>query len=389
MAAAPAREGMTTDGAGGAGGTAAEREEGAAETAPDDAFAALGDATRLRTVRALAEAEGSLAFTELFERVADDPDGPSAGFAYHLRTLNGRYVDTDGDGRYRLTYAGRQAARAVDAGLYTERVDRDPEPADGDCPVCDAAALEVRIADNRVRVACVDCGTELLALPFPPSGVRDRGTAEALDAFDAYHRARLRQLADGVCPDCAGRARGRIELVEPTGLPDGSGESRPVVAGDCASCDLSVRVPVSVALAEHPAVVAFCADHGVDVRDRPLWNLGPEWREAVLSAEPAAVRVSLTLDGATLRLLVGDGPTVVDAERVAPEGGLDEEERFDAEKKVGSAQSDPEGRGVTAGSADEDSPADAERCGTAGTENGGAEDGGPDDDYPATAAGSS
>ncbi|MFC7137019.1 winged helix-turn-helix domain-containing protein [Halobaculum litoreum] len=199
-----------------------DREAGdAAESAvaPDDAFAALGDETRLRTVRELAAAEGPLGFTELFERVVDDPAKPSAGFAYHLRKLNGRYVDTDDEGRYRLTFAGRQAARALAAGVYTERVDRDPEGVDGDCPVCGAASLEARIADNHVAVACVACGTELLALPFPPSGVRGRDTDAVLDAFDAYHRARLRQLADGVCPDCAGRAAGRIAFVEPTALP--------------------------------------------------------------------------------------------------------------------------------------------------------------------------
>ncbi|QZP38082.1 ArsR/SmtB family transcription factor [Halobaculum magnesiiphilum] len=302
-------------------------DAGASAVAPDDAFAALADETRLRTVRALASADRPLGFTELFERVADDPDGPSAGFAYHLRQLTDRYVRTDDDGRYRPTFAGRQAARALDAGVYTERVDRDPEPVDGDCPVCGAAALEARIADNHVGVACTDCATELLALPFPPGGVRDRDTDEVLPAFDAYHRARLRQLADGVCPDCAGRAEGKITFVEPAELPDAAeaGErdadaadapARPVVAGACADCDFRVRVPVSVALAEHPAVVAFCDDHGIDVRERPIWNLGSEWAEGVLSTDPPAVRVSVAGDGETLRLLVGDGPTVVETDRV-------------------------------------------------------------------------
>ncbi|GAA0195754.1 DUF7351 domain-containing protein [Halobaculum roseum] len=299
-------------------------DAGASAVAPDDAFAALADETRLRTVRTLASADRPLGFTELFERVADDPDGPSAGFAYHLRQLTDRYVRTDDDGRYRPTFAGRQAARALDAGVYTERVDRDPEPVAGDCPVCGASALEARIADNHVAVACTDCATELLALPFPPGGVRDRDTDEVLPAFDAYHRARLRQLADGVCPDCAGRAEGKIAFVEPAELPDaaeaGDGTedapARPVVAGACADCDFRVRVPVSVALAEHPAVVAFCDDHGIDVRERPIWNLGSEWAEGVLSTDPPAVRVSVAGDGETLRLLVGDGPTVVETERV-------------------------------------------------------------------------
>lgn len=93
---------------------------------------------------------------------------------------------------------------------------------------------------------------------------------------------------------------------------------------------------MSLYVIDHPAVVAFFADH--DAECGPVWNLGPAWREAVLSTDPWAVRVSVRLDAGRdendarhegdgprevvaeeLRLLVGDGPTVVDAERVAVE----------------------------------------------------------------------
>ncbi|QLG62417.1 winged helix-turn-helix domain-containing protein [Halorarum salinum] len=277
----------------------------------DDAFAALGNETRLRVLRALAAADEPPTFTELFEATDEET---SAGFAYHLRQLTDGYVRKDPDTeRYRLTYAGRQAARALAAGTYTERVTREPEPVEGDCPVCGDPGLEVRVADNFLAVACTDCGTELLSLPFPPNGARDRDAAEVLAAFDAHHRSRFRLLADGVCPDCAGRAGAEIEVVDASGLPGGA--RRPVLSGSCVDCDFGVRAPVSFAAFEHPEVVAFFREHGESVRDRPLWNLGPEWSEAVLSEEPAAVRVSVELDGERLDLLVGDGPTVVEVRR--------------------------------------------------------------------------
>lgn len=282
-----------------------------ATTPADDAFAALSDETRLAAVSAVAAAEEPPTFTDLFE--ASDAD-TSAGFAYHLRQLTDRYLrkhpETE---RYELTYAGRAVARALDAGTFTERVDRAPTGVDGDCPVCGASALAAAVADNVVAVACRDCETDLLALPFPPRGVRERNTADVVDAFDAYHRRRVALAADGVCPDCAGVVDGAIDLVETPALP--GEEPRPLVAAGCESCGFHLRVPVSLTVVEHPAVVALFDRHGESVRDRPVWNLGPEWHETVLSTEPPAVAVTVSLGEDCVRLLVGDGPTVVDVER--------------------------------------------------------------------------
>ncbi|QLG26938.1 ArsR family transcriptional regulator [Halorarum halophilum] len=300
----------TTDHDADGGGLDDGVSDGERGSAPDDAFAALGNATRLRVLRTLASADEPPTFTELFEATDEDT---SAGFAYHLRQLVDRYVRKDPETEgYHLTYAGRQAARALAAGTYTERVNRDPEPVDGDCPVCGEAGLEGRVADNFLAVGCVDCGTELLSLPFPPNGARDRDADGALAAFDAYHRSRFRLLADGVCPDCAGRAGAGIEFVDAPDLP--GEDRRPTLDGSCADCDFRVLAPVSLAVLDHPEVVAFFREHDRSVRDRPLWNLGPEWAETVLSTDPPAVRVSVRLDGDELRLLVGEGPTVVDVE---------------------------------------------------------------------------
>jgi hypothetical protein len=292
------------------GVTAGDTSTSTETTPPDEAFAALSDETRLRAIQTVA-ATAQPTFTELYE--ASDAE-TTAGFAYHLRQLTDRYLRKDPETeRYELTAAGRAVARALDAGTFTERVDREPTAVDSDCPVCETPALLARVDDNTVSVACRACETELLSLPFPPSGLRGRDTETVLSAFDSYHRRRTETAADGVCPDCAAEATGRIVFEETPDLP--GSEPRPVVESACERCDFRLRVPVSLTVRDHPAVVSLSADHDAGLLDRPIWNLGPEWQETVLSEDPPAVAVSVTVEGERVRLLVGDGPAVVDVER--------------------------------------------------------------------------
>lgn len=94
---------------------------------PEDAFSRLGNATRLRVIRSLADGDAPPTFTELFEASGGET---TAGFAYHLRQLVGHYVekrptgDDEADARYVLTSAGRAVATALQAGVYTDRVER-------------------------------------------------------------------------------------------------------------------------------------------------------------------------------------------------------------------------------------------------------------------------
>lgn len=111
--------------------TAGDTSTSTETTPPDEAFAALSDETRLRAIQTVA-ATAQPTFTELYE--ASDAE-TTAGFAYHLRQLTDRYLRKDPETeRYELTAAGRAVARALDAGTFTERVDREPTVVDGDCP---------------------------------------------------------------------------------------------------------------------------------------------------------------------------------------------------------------------------------------------------------------
>lgn len=297
---------------------AADDPAGAA--APSDAFQVLGNETRMTVLQALVESDEdgvvapvSRTFSELYEATDEDT---TAGFAYHLRQLTGHYVRKEDD-EYRLTYAGIAVVRAIAAGTYTRSVDRGPIPLGDDCPLCGDAGLEATVVDNVMTVGCTACCREVLALPFPPGGHRTHDDADLPAAFDRHHRHRIALLADGVCPECGGAVDGRIVDArgEPDDTPDGATAERPRAAFDCRACGARLRCPVALCVLDHPAVVSLYHEHGVDVRERPVWNVGAEWREAVLSTDPVCVRVSTRVGDDVLALFVGRDLTVVEVER--------------------------------------------------------------------------
>ncbi|WP_254546310.1 DUF7351 domain-containing protein [Halomarina pelagica] len=286
---------------------------------PGEAFRPLGNEVRTRVLTALLEPVGegegrgvaptTKTFSELFEASGAET---TAGFAYHLRQLTDHYL-RETDGGYTFTYAGLQIARAIVSGAYTESVDREPVTIPDPCPFCGEVGLRAAVADNTVSVSCHDCGRDVLALPFPPGGHRTHDDESLPAAFDRLYRHRVALLAGGTCPECGGRATSRVEYAE---RGDGALDPHPPrLHLACGACGYTLRCPVTLAVFDHPAVVAFYHDHGVDLRERPIWNVGREWREAVLSDDPWCVRVSTELEGETLELLVGRDGTVVETAR--------------------------------------------------------------------------
>jgi len=293
-----------------------------------EAFKLLANETRVGVLRALFDTDGghvtptARTFTELYEASGEST---TAGFAYHLRQLVGHYLtkeEAEGDDSdtYSLTYAGLQVARGVAAGTYTESVDREPVSLAEPCPFCAEAALELRVRDNLTTVACDACARDVLSLPFPPGGFRSHDEETLPRAFDTHHRHRIALMSEGNCPECGGAVSGTVDLVGADGTgADGDGddggdsEAGPPVARaelDCGTCGYALRCPVTVAVLDHPAVVAFAHEHGTSMDERPIWNVGPGWAERVVSTDPLAVRVTLELDDELLSLFVGRDLTV-------------------------------------------------------------------------------
>ncbi len=295
---------------------------------PSEAFAPLGNEVRVRVLAALLAPEGeervvprTKTFSELFEASGADT---TAGFAYHLRQLTDHYLREVEDG-YTFTDAGLRVARAIVSGAYTDSVDRDPVTVGDPCPFCGEETLEAGGSDNTVAVSCTACGRDVLSLSFPPGGHRTHDDEALPGAFDRLHRHRVALMTRGSCPECGGASRARVEYADAGGEggeagSDGpeSDDARPVrLALDCGACGYALRCPVTLAVLDHPAVVSFYHDRGVDVRDRPIWNVGSEWTEGVLSDDPWCVRVATELDGEGLALLVGADGSVVEYEEYA------------------------------------------------------------------------
>lgn len=280
-------------------------------TDASEAFSRLGGETRMAVLESLVDADGrpvERSFTELFDAADEET---TAGFAYHLRQLRGHFVEQTEEG-YRLTYAGRQVVRAIAAGTYTESVAHEGVDVDDDCPFCEEPALAATGADNVLTVGCDACERDVLSLPFPPGGHATQ--SDLLEAFDVHHRHRIALLRDGACPECGGAVTTTVAVDD--------GRPRSTLA--CDGCGYVLRVPVTLTVRSHPAVVSLYHEHGVDVRERPLWNVGPEWRESVLSTDPVCVRVATEIGADRLELLVGADGSVGHVERSAAEVGAEE-----------------------------------------------------------------
>lgn len=289
---------------------------------PSDVFGDLGNEVRTTVIETLFEASKTrdqpIPFSELFEASSADN---TAGFAYHLRQLDGRFVEKSEAG-YTLTYAGRKAAREVAAGSYTESHDVDPFPVEDACPICGGGGLVASGVDNHVSITCVDCEESILTLPFPPAGHRTDEQTELLTAFDRHHRHRLATMSDGNCPECAAAVDVTVEGVSDEtdkdtapNATDAPADGRVRLSLDCPECGCRLRCPVTLSVLDHPAVISFFHDHDRNVRDRPLWNVGSEWGEQLLATDPWCMLITARIDDEVLECYVSRDLSVIESRR--------------------------------------------------------------------------
>ena len=274
---------------------------------PEEAFAALGDRTRIEIIRALAEdPTEAVPFSELRDRVGVRDSGQ---FNYHLGKLLGRFVRKTDDG-YTTTYAGGHLHGAILAGTYTESGAIEPIELDDSCPMC-GAPVAVRYEDERVYISCTDCEEFRNEFSMPP-GVVDRRDREALpETFDRWLRLNVERIVAGFCPACEGPTTPSFEWVD----------DELAAVYECERCGDHLQADPAGVVLSHPAVVSFYYDHGIDVRREPLWRLlGPNYGELkdltrIVEEEPLRVRITFERDGDRLDLVLDEAAEVVETER--------------------------------------------------------------------------
>jgi DNA-binding transcriptional ArsR family regulator len=292
---------------------------------PADAFALLGDETRLEIVQTLAEWSGEEppTFAELRRAVGVDDPGR---FNYHLGRLRGHFLVKDGES-YRTTYAGEKVYEALATGTFTERVDERSGPAGHDCPLC-GAAMEARYADGSLSMSCPTHG-EVVRVTLPPRAAAGRDLSGLVRLADLEARRTHNHLTEGVCPRCWATLSEPIYTAE---LPDtwaaadeddAGSESSPgvLVRFDCENCGTSLGSSTELFLSMTADGVAFFADHGVDALERGVLSLPSEFdhSESRLrrdeNGEVTGATVAATLNGETLTAELDERAGLVCASR--------------------------------------------------------------------------
>jgi hypothetical protein len=268
--------------------TDAEPEAG---LTPAAAFALLGEPTRLAIVRAIWEApEDVVTFSAIRDRVGTEDTGR---FNYHLGKLRGGFVrKVEGDEHaaagYELRQAGVEVVRAVLAGVINEAPVREATAFGAACPDC-SGDLEVSY-DGHGTVACSDCGTVWMHNEFPPAGLAGRDAQGLARALDRWTRHRSLLAFDGICPSCAGETALAVEETS----------SGPFAERVCEHCEHASRAPFWALVVHHPDVAGFLHANGVEVVDRPFWEIAALEVGATAGDEGFVLR--FRADGGTLRV---------------------------------------------------------------------------------------
>jgi len=300
---------------------------------PDEAFALLGNETRLGVLRALGEAAEPLPFSALHDRVAVSDSGQ---FNYHLERLVGHFVDRTAEG-YRLSRPGRRVVEAVLSGAVTDAPDLGRPRVEETCEYCDAP-VEIEREGGSIAMYCTSCAGRydrargereapegyLGRLPFPPAGDRDRSADEVLRAAWTWGNLEILAMAAGLCPRCGATVDTSLSVCEDHRAGEGlcetcGGRYAVTVRVDCTNCIFDSGGVFSIALTASTAMLDFLTDHGLNPvapeSTRRVQQVHADYEEEVLSTDPFRARFTFEVDGDALTLTVDDDLDVVAADR--------------------------------------------------------------------------
>lgn len=320
-----------------------EAASGAAGPHALGAFELLGNETRLAILLALWEAyqprgdENALTFSALFERVGTEDSG---NFNYHLNKLTEHFVEETEDG-YQLRNAGHRVVQAVIAGVGLKDSTLPPTEIQRSCHRC-GATVELSYEDERLYQVCTSCegnfgpdsklsapeGT-LMAWDYNPAGLARRSPEDVYVAGSIEFIRDVGLMSRGICPECSGTVDGALHICESHDAPPGevcSGcgtRDKVRVSYVCSVCKHWASFPLEAAIQDHPAVIAFCYEHGIqrtysmnnpDACDQ-LWDHLMAYEHRVLSEDPIRVRVTVPADEDELHLTLKGNLEVVDVTR--------------------------------------------------------------------------
>lgn len=300
----------------------------------EDSFAILGHEIRLRTLQTLNDADGPLSFSTLRTRVGIDDPGQ---FNYHLGKLTNQYVrkvvDADSDARltasdgpeesYELTMSGRRVVGVILSGETSLQFDpeTEPIPVDANCLQC-GTPMAAHFRRHGITITCSECGFEFTDPEIPAGAVADRSRAEIPTLVDQWIKRNQASAERGFCELCNSRVAKQLILSSDPNAPSwlaGGDEDAAKIQYTCDRCEYGWYSSVDLTLISHPAVIAFHYDHGVDLREVPMWEL--EWFDGeidtVNGTDPVQVEVSVSIEGETLTLTVDRDGAVVNSSRAA------------------------------------------------------------------------
>lgn len=313
---------------------------GAAGPHATEAFALLGNETRLAILLALWEAydpasnDNVVSFSELYEQVDYDDAG---NFSYHLDRLDGQFVRkrAEPDG-YELRDTGLALVKTVIAGAGVTDTSLDRTEIDRACPLC-GATTAVSYEDGVIYQVCVACegvATDpdlpegyLNAMTFQPAGLTDRDPTELVAAAEVAAHRHMQTMVEGICSACSGPVDASLETCsnhDDDGVCENCGRAHAFWARfECRVCkDHHVTTP-AVLTVFHPAVIAFYYDHDVS----PRWHarefeglsradeVDVAHEMATVSEEPSRVEVTIGLDGDELGVTFDETVSVVSVDR--------------------------------------------------------------------------
>lgn len=310
---------------------------------PDDAFAVLGNETRMDILRQLGTSDGPVPFSALREQVGVSDSGQ---FNYHLDKLVGHFLEKTEEG-YQLRRAGERIVEAILSGAVSDAPVMSSTEIDQSCYHC-GGPVTVNYAEEKVGVYCTECDGNyggfddldesrieelggsldpadrgrLGYVMLPPAGLRNRSPAEVLSAATIWGHLDLFAQGNGICPRCSARLDESVEVCRDhdgsTGLcPECNNRYAVQHAVDCTNCIFEQEALFMIALFGTTELLAFMTARGYNpispTPELSFWEITGDYEEELISTDPFEARFTFFIDDDGLTLTVDDELSVVDA----------------------------------------------------------------------------